>query len=284
MSGEASLAPMVDGACCVMEKEKNCGALFCFPPSPPQHFSHTHLPSTHGAGTISVITNDGRHVVVSHGSDARMRVREWQRWGACGATDAAITVLLTPSPTQHAPPQGVLRGFDQATNLIVDDCHERVYSSKVSVDARACARCRRLPPRASRRGPCTHPAHLPPPPKNPKNNTRPALSRCPWPASRSSEATTCELVGGTVRPWRGAGRHATPLPCVIPHHAAPSSSSLPSPAHTHTHTHPHKQRRRGRAGRGGRLGRRPGQRTGAAAAASDALRTRVAGRERRGNL
>ncbi len=28
-------------------------------------------------------------------------------------------------------PQGTLRGFDQATNLIVDDCHERVYSSKV---------------------------------------------------------------------------------------------------------------------------------------------------------
>ena len=28
--------------------------------------------------------------------------------------------------------QGTLRGYDQATNLILDECHERVYSSKVS--------------------------------------------------------------------------------------------------------------------------------------------------------
>ena len=27
--------------------------------------------------------------------------------------------------------QGILRGYDQATNLILDDCHERVYSTKV---------------------------------------------------------------------------------------------------------------------------------------------------------
>lgn len=31
-----------------------------------------------------------------------------------------------------SPPQGVLRGFDQAINLILDECHERVYSTKVS--------------------------------------------------------------------------------------------------------------------------------------------------------
>jgi hypothetical protein len=29
--------------------------------------------------------------------------------------------------------QGVLRGFDQATNLILDESHERVYSTKVSL-------------------------------------------------------------------------------------------------------------------------------------------------------
>jgi len=29
---------------------------------------------------------------------------------------------------------GVLRGFDQATNLIVDDCHERVYSKDRGVE------------------------------------------------------------------------------------------------------------------------------------------------------
>jgi small nuclear ribonucleoprotein (snRNP)-like protein len=27
--------------------------------------------------------------------------------------------------------QGTLRGYDQATNLILDECHERVFSSKV---------------------------------------------------------------------------------------------------------------------------------------------------------
>jgi len=28
---------------------------------------------------------------------------------------------------------GTLRGFDQATNIILDESHERVYSTKVSV-------------------------------------------------------------------------------------------------------------------------------------------------------
>lgn len=29
---------------------------------------------------------------------------------------------------------GTLRGYDQATNLILDDCHERVYSTKAGVE------------------------------------------------------------------------------------------------------------------------------------------------------
>ncbi|EIE24633.1 hypothetical protein COCSUDRAFT_53022 [Coccomyxa subellipsoidea C-169] len=29
---------------------------------------------------------------------------------------------------------GILRGYDQATNLILDECHERVYSSKAGVE------------------------------------------------------------------------------------------------------------------------------------------------------
>lgn len=29
---------------------------------------------------------------------------------------------------------GTLRGYDQATNLILDECHERVYSSKNGVE------------------------------------------------------------------------------------------------------------------------------------------------------
>lgn len=38
--------------------------------------------------------------------------------------------------------QGILRGYDQATNLILDECHERVYSSKVRsmpASLRSCA-------------------------------------------------------------------------------------------------------------------------------------------------
>ena len=31
----------------------------------------------------------------------------------------------------HPLLQGVLRGYDQETNLILDQCHERVYSTKV---------------------------------------------------------------------------------------------------------------------------------------------------------
>ncbi|KAL3162965.1 U4/U6-U5 snRNP complex subunit lsm8 [Trebouxia sp. C0010 RCD-2024] len=30
--------------------------------------------------------------------------------------------------------QGLLKGYDQATNLILDECHERVYSTKVGVE------------------------------------------------------------------------------------------------------------------------------------------------------
>ncbi len=45
--------------------------------------------------------------------------------------------------------QGVLRGYDQATNLILDDCFERVFSTKVqpgmamllTTTRRHCPRC-----------------------------------------------------------------------------------------------------------------------------------------------
>lgn len=29
---------------------------------------------------------------------------------------------------------GILRGYDQATNLILEDCHERVFSTKAGVE------------------------------------------------------------------------------------------------------------------------------------------------------
>ena len=43
-------------------------------------------------GTVTVLTNDGRHLV------------------------------------------GTLRGYDQATNVILDDCHERVYQDDAGVE------------------------------------------------------------------------------------------------------------------------------------------------------
>lgn len=44
------------------------------------------------AGTVSVVTNDGRHII------------------------------------------GTLLGYDQANNLILDDCHERVYREDAGVE------------------------------------------------------------------------------------------------------------------------------------------------------
>ncbi|XP_073104914.1 sm-like protein LSM8 isoform X4 [Elaeis guineensis] len=58
--------------------------------------------------TISVITNDGRHIV------------------------------------------GILKGFDQATNIILDESHERVYSTKnpialtISRQLSLCILCRKV--------------------------------------------------------------------------------------------------------------------------------------------
>ncbi|KAK3025528.1 hypothetical protein RJ639_041520 [Escallonia herrerae] len=56
------------------------------------------------AEIISVITNDGRNIVVSSAV-----AKSW----------------------------GVLKGFDQATNIILDESHERVYSTKRSVKTQA---------------------------------------------------------------------------------------------------------------------------------------------------
>ena len=41
----------------------------------------------------------------------------------------ARTVMLTTLAPHML--QGLLKGYDQATNLILDECHERVYSTKV---------------------------------------------------------------------------------------------------------------------------------------------------------
>ncbi|KAK6787934.1 hypothetical protein RDI58_016459 [Solanum bulbocastanum] len=67
--------------------------------------------------TISVITNDGRNIVVRH----------------CFAYVANTGLETLYFADFLILFQGVLRGFDQATNLILDESHERVYSTKEGV-------------------------------------------------------------------------------------------------------------------------------------------------------
>ncbi|MBA0606629.1 hypothetical protein Godav_019068 [Gossypium davidsonii] len=59
--------------------------------------------------TISVITNDGRNILV---------YPNLQHYS-----------FAFPLPNA----KGVLKGFDQATNIILDESHERVYSTKEGV-------------------------------------------------------------------------------------------------------------------------------------------------------
>ena len=41
--------------------------------------------------------------------------------------------MLLPSRSRRAL-QGILRGYDQTVNLILDECHERVYNTDKGVD------------------------------------------------------------------------------------------------------------------------------------------------------
>jgi hypothetical protein len=66
---------------------------------------------------------------------------EWAR-GVCAAV---ISVITSDGRTIV----GMLRGFDQTTNLILEDCHERVYSTQVC----------NLPSCASRSRTCDHLLH-----------------------------------------------------------------------------------------------------------------------------
>jgi len=44
---------------------------------------------------------------------------------------------LKTTTAAHARRQGALRGYDQATNLILADCQERVFSTKSGVEVLA---------------------------------------------------------------------------------------------------------------------------------------------------
>ena len=136
----------------------------------------------------------------------------------------------TPHSTSTSPPlspsflQGTLRGFDQATNLILDDCHERVYSSQVCL----------LRERERRRGfacaggmPGCESVTPPHPPRfslslSFSSPRRLASSRCPWPASRSSGAIICAC--GRVKAKEAGGRvarHVRTLQLSQPFHLSP---------------------------------------------------------------
>jgi hypothetical protein len=57
---------------------------------------------------------------------------------ACALTLSRLNSphLATPCATPPTPThqQGILRGFDQTTNLILEECYERVYSAKSGVE------------------------------------------------------------------------------------------------------------------------------------------------------
>ncbi|KAI7838693.1 hypothetical protein COHA_007493 [Chlorella ohadii] len=50
--------------------------------------------------------------------------------GLAQYVDTTVSVITNDGRTIV----GTLRGYDQATNLILDECHERVYSSKSGVE------------------------------------------------------------------------------------------------------------------------------------------------------
>lgn len=68
-----------------------------------------------------MITNDGRNIVVCY----TLLCDIWFRTPYVNAS-----ILVKRSIFIFF--QGVLKGFDQATNIILDESHERVFSTKVS--------------------------------------------------------------------------------------------------------------------------------------------------------
>lgn len=89
------------------------------------------------AETISVITNDGRNIIVSCMTCycCCLLLQEATRLTRCYTAPpiqkpnghiAAVVLLVL---------QGVLKGYDQCINVVLDDSFERVYSTKEPVEA-----------------------------------------------------------------------------------------------------------------------------------------------------
>lgn len=90
---------------------------------------------------INVITNDGRNIVVNLLLLVVVLERGAVTTDTVTAADAAHSTTRNHHHTKTCSvccdsykKQGILRGFDQATNLILDECHERVYSLDAGVE------------------------------------------------------------------------------------------------------------------------------------------------------
>lgn len=89
--------------------------------------------------TVSIITSDGRNFVVSivhHSNTASFSSIEkcFQSCenGQC-STKMYILCVYTLAYVEYFF-QGTLKGFDQTINLILDESHERVYSTNQGVE------------------------------------------------------------------------------------------------------------------------------------------------------
>ena len=79
------------------------------------------------SGSISVITNDGKHIVVSH----CLPLISWATLSACFSVCICCGMGCY---CYFCWWQGTLKGFDQATNIVLENCHERVYSTVAGVE------------------------------------------------------------------------------------------------------------------------------------------------------
>ncbi len=128
---ETGLAPMVDRESSRAGWHTTSG----MPATAPQHACRCASRATMCTDVVSVLLMDGRIIVVR---GALWRWWWWWWWSRGGGREGSSAVLGvggTEHPARCAlAPQGLLRGFDQAVNLILVDAKERVYSSKAGVE------------------------------------------------------------------------------------------------------------------------------------------------------
>ena len=99
------------------------------PPAPP--FSPTRIYSLQQpTASVTIITNDGRHIVVRLMRNNGEGEYHHHPYLSIHPNKHSITLLIT----QTTNCQGLLRGHDQYSNLVVEQCQERVYHTDAGVD------------------------------------------------------------------------------------------------------------------------------------------------------